>query len=361
MTHMNTMHCTRNRLSATGRIAGFYRAILMMAAIILAGCAESSDSGGPPFSADLLPPMILSSTTLDERRILIVFDEPIHAPILETAVKPVLPMADITPDGSELIITFSEDQSIGVDYVLRMSVSDGSGNSLSFLYRFSGWNPDVPDILVNELNPRGSSSTPDCVELLAKSSGNLGGLRLLIGTVENYSAELIFPALEVAAGDFIVVHAKPEGLPEEVDELEGLDESGGRLALDTARDFWLSDAPGIPGNNGAVTLFSRRGGPVLDAVIWSDREELLEEERLGWTADGYDFACDLADTDEWIWDGDTAVPSPEDAVDVSSSTATRSLCRRSSGVDTDGREDWHTVPTSGQTFGLPNSDEVYVP
>ncbi|MDT8299334.1 MAG: hypothetical protein RQ801_13600, partial [Spirochaetaceae bacterium] len=88
----------------------------MTTAIILAGCAETSDSGGPPFSADLLPPMILSSTTLDERRILIVFDEPVHAPILETAVEPVLPIAEITPDGSELIVTFSEDQSIGVDY-----------------------------------------------------------------------------------------------------------------------------------------------------------------------------------------------------------------------------------------------------
>jgi hypothetical protein len=333
----------------------------MTTAIILAGCAETSDSGGPPFSADLLPPMILSSTTLDERRILIVFDEPVHAPILETAVEPVLPVADITPEGNEIIVTFSEDQSIGVDYILRMSVSDASDNSLSFLYRFSGWNPRVPDILVNELNPRGSSSTPDCIELLAKSPGNLGGLRLLIGTVENYSAEFVFPAVELAEGEFIVVHTKPEGLPEEVDELEGLDESGGRLALDTARDFWLTDAPGLPGNNGAVTLFSRRGGPILDAVIWSDREKILEDERLGWTADGYDFACDLAEADEWIWDGATAVPSPEDAVDVSLSTATRSLCRWSYGADTNGPDDWHTVPTSGQTFGLPNSDEVYVP
>jgi len=242
-----------------------------------------------------------------------------------------------------------------------MSVSDASGNSLSFLYGFSGWNPRVPDILVNELNPRGSSTTPDCIELYAETAGNLGGLCLLVGTVGNYSAELIFPAVEVAEGEFIVVHAKAEGLPEELDELDDLDVSGGRLALDTARDFWLPDAPGLPGNNGAVTLHSRRGGPILDAVIWSGREEVIEDEHLGWTSDGYDFACDLAESGDWYWDGENTVPSPEDAVDVSSSTATRSLCRWSSGADTDGPDDWHTVPTGGQTFGMTNSDEVYLP
>jgi hypothetical protein len=50
-----------------------------------------------------------------------------------------------------------------------------------------------------------------------------------------------------------------KGLPEEVDELDDLDESGGRLAMDTARDFWLPDAPGLPGNNGAGdSVFQKR-------------------------------------------------------------------------------------------------------
>jgi hypothetical protein len=52
---------------------------------------------------------------------------------------------------------------------------------------------------------------------------------------------------------------------------------------------------------------------------------------------------------------------PEDVVDPEDSTATRSMSRGSDGADTDTAADWHITPTSGYTFGGPNTDEVYEP
>lgn len=329
-------------------------------ALILLGCAPGSDVGGPPFSADLLPPILQSAQTPDERHISFVFDEPIRVTDAIPEISPELPMGEIVADGMRLNIEFTSDQIIGEAYIMRMTVSDEDGNTLSFLHNFSGWNPRVPELLINELNPRGSGNTPDCIELYTIKGGNLGGLCLRVGTDNRYSEELVFPAIEIPDGEYIIVHAKSEGIPEEIDEPGPLNESGGLLSSDTARDFWIPGSPGLPGNNGAVTLFSRRNGPVIDAVIWSDRQDDPADEKLGWTNDGYIFACDLASAAAWDSAG-SEIPFPSDAIDVATSTATRSLCRGSNPVDTDSAGDWHTVPTRGQSFGSANTDDVYVP
>lgn len=308
---------------------------------------------------DLLPPVILSAATLDEYSLEFVFDEPVRAETESLLVQPELPVASVTADGNRIIVAFAEAQGIGTPYVLHLGAGDAAGNSLGFVYEFTGWNPRLPEILINELNPRGSSGTPDCIELFVRSAGNLGGMRLLIGTAGKYSGELVFPALEVADGDFILAHPKSEGLPEEVDELVSRDESGGKLATPTAWDFWFPGSPGLPGNNGAVTLYSRKGGDAVDAVIWSDRSDNTEEEKLGWTGDGYIFAADLSIQGAWVSSGPVSLPS--EAVDVSASTATRSLCRASVPQDSDSAADWHTVPTSGRTFGETNTDDVHNP
>ncbi|RLW69441.1 MAG: hypothetical protein B6D68_02035, partial [spirochete symbiont of Stewartia floridana] len=222
-----------------------------------------------------------------------------------------------------------------------------------------GWNPRVPELLINEINPKGSKSTPDCAELFALTDGNLGGLMFVIGTEGNANDTLVFPAVEISKGDYIVIHTKPEGIPEEIDETEEVNASGGRLALETARDFWMRDAPGLPSNNGAVTLYQRKGGDIIDAVIWSNRADAPEEDDLGWTSAAFPWAQDIGVQGEWTADGE--IPLPSETLPVDSSTATRSLCRGSIPSDSNSPDDWHTVPTRGQTFGMINIDEVYEP
>ncbi len=346
---MNTIHFLR-------RNAGYFVVLLLA---IFFSCAPNAYIEGPPYKIDIQPPVIQSAEVLDNQTIEMRFDEQISSAIENIEIEPELGIASVESDEKRLIVRFSSSQGIGVSYTMRTEVEDLKGNSLSFLYQFSGWNPHVPELLINEINPRGSKSTPDCVELFVLTDGNLGGLMFVIGTEGNAIDTLAFPAIEISKGDYIVIHTKPEGLPEEVDELEEVNTSGGRLALETARDFWMRDAPGLPSNNGAVTLYKRKGGAIIDAVIWSDRDDVPGEDDLGWTSTSFPWVQEIGLQGEWLADGD--IPLPSETLPVGSSTATRSLCRGSIPHDSNAPDDWHTVPTRGQTFGMINIDEVHEP
>jgi len=335
-------------------------AIMLPGMMIMLGCAPNSNVREKSYLIDLVPPILQSAETMDERHLRFIFDEPIAKSDTDPVISPSIAIDTINIEDEQLTIGFETDQEIGREYTLRMDVVDRSGNSSSFLHHFSGWNPRVPGVLINELNPRGTGNTPDCIELFVTKAGNLGGLVLLIGTKSKYRESLLFPAVEVPQGEYILVHTKPEGISEEIDEVSKLDASEGKLATETARDFWMRGAPGLPGNNGAVTLYARKNGPVIDAVLWTNREDDMEDEKLGWTRDGFVFAGDLAEAKAWI-SASGGVPAPSDAVDAGRSTSTRSICRASSPVDTDSAKDWHVVPTRGQTFGSINTDKVYKP
>lgn len=336
-------------------------AIMLFSMMIMFGCAPTSNVRKKSYPIDLVPPILQSAKIMDERHLRFIFDEPVAMSITNPIIDPPIPIEAIDIEGEQLTIVFGADQEIGREYKLPMKVVDGAGNSSLFLYSFSGWNPRVPGILINELNPRGSGNTPDSIELIITKAGNLGGLVLLIGTKNKYRESFTFPAIEAPKGAYIVVHSKPEGISEEIDEISELDESGGKLASDTARDFWIRSAPGLPGNNGAVTLYARKNGPVIDAILWTNREDDLEDEKLGWTRDGFIFASDLAEAKAWT-SASGGIPAPSDAFNnVDLSTSTRTICRASVPEDTDSAKDWHIVPTRGQTFGFVNTDKVHKP
>ena len=324
-----------------------------------AGCAPGSDADGPPFSADILPPTVVKSEVLNEHLIRFTFSEPASGQPEGIHIEPPLPVESIKPDGNSILVRFAEAQKIAQDYVMRLKVSDKAGNSLSFLYKFSGWNPRVPKILINELSPRGSKTRPDAVELLVMSPGNIGGMVFTVGTEEKAKGKFVMPLVEVQSGDFIVMHTKPQGIPAEVNETDAVNVSGGRLAVDTARDFWMAEAPGLPGNNGAAVLYARRGGRVVDAVIWSSRADKPDDEYLGWTRESFQWASSLAAAGAWESSGEAVLPSQ--AVQPEGSTSTRSICRGTDAEDTDTRADWHIVPTRGASFGAPNTDAVHQP
>jgi len=349
---------------AYGRqIKGFFQltaVIMLFIMITMPGCAPNSNGRGKPHPIDILPPILQSAETLDKRHLRFTFDESIVVSDVNPVINPPIVIDSINVENEQLTVGFGADQEIGRQYTLRMSVADESGNSLSFLYNFSGWNPRIPGILLNELNPRGTGNTPDCIELFVTQAGNLGGLVLLIGTKNKYKESFLFPAVEVSQGEYILVHAKAEGISAEIDETSEMDASGGKLASDNARDFWMRGSPGLPGNNGAVTLYARKGGSIIDAILWTNREDNDEDRKLGWTHDSFIFASDLAEAKAWT-SASGGIPLPSEAVNASFSTATRSICRASAPEDTNSANDWHIVPTRGQSFGAINTDRVYEP
>jgi len=212
---------------------------------------------------------------------------------------------------------------------------------------------------INEFTPRGSGNHPDALEILVLSGGNMGGATLYQGVPEGWRDRLVFPAFTVSAGEFIVVHFKPEGLVEEIDETGSKSASGGRDATDTAYDFWLRDSRGIGGNNGVITLYDRPGGRLLDGILYSNRTSDSDDRYLGFgTRDVMEWAQQLQVEGGWSWTG-TRI-RPEDGVNPEGSTGTRSICR-TPGEDSDGREDWYIVPTRQASFGRENSREIYSP
>jgi hypothetical protein len=206
------------------------------------------------------------------------------------------------------------------------------------------------------------------------------------GTPNNYDDRLIFPAFPVSAGEFLVIHFKPEGIAEEVNETESKDLSGGLDASDLAYDFWIPEGAGISGNNGVISCYDRPGGAILDGVLYSNRTSDSDEKYGGFgTRDSWERAQELVADGGWLIAGEQV--RPEDAVSPEGSTGTRSICRSAgaagsadatgpgdagsgeadmvdtdtAAVDTDTAADWHIVPTRGFTFGEENLDAIYSP
>jgi hypothetical protein len=357
---------------------------LMILSSVLKACALSTlclcTCCGPiadireSLDPDLIPPQLLNVRTLSAGQLELTFDEPPVCRSEDLAVEPSLPVLGIRTGDSRLVIE-TDLQTPGLPYQLKAVVEDASGNGLHFLTRFYGFNGEVPRLLINEFTTRGTGNHPDAVELMATEGGNMGGVVLYEGTPANYDDRLIFPAFPVAAGQFLIIHFKPEGIAEEVDETESTDLSGGLDASDRAYDFWIPGGGGISGNNGVISCYDRPGGAILDGVLYSNRTSESDEQYGGFgTPDSWERARELAADGGWLIAGERV--RPEDAVSPEGSTGTRSICRSSgTGVaasgdtaavdagaaDTDTAADWHIVPTMGFTFGEANSDEIYVP
>ena len=309
---------------------------------------------------DLFPPVIENILPLDEYTIRLDFNEPVlieSIPILE----PELDTLSVSPLESSLIINLNNTQTAGKKYVIDATVSDATGNKMSFIFPFYGYNPDIPGLLINEFTTQGSSSHPDIVELLITSDGNPAGLWIVEGTTDYPEQGICLPSFAVKRGDYILIHFKPQGIPEETDE-DGDDiaVSGGYDASPTARDFWVPGGSGLSGNNGVIAVYAAPGAGLIDAVLYSNRTTASDEKYSGFGSTRMlDKTIQLAAEEGWNGTGTDGALRPEDAVNPDDSTATRSMCRTSVPSDTDSSADWHIVPTSSSTFGEINIDEVY--
>jgi hypothetical protein len=239
-----------------------------------------------------------------------------------------------------------------------LTVSDTAGNSLWMIVRFYGFNPDLPTLVINEFTTQGSKTHPDLVEIKVLSGGNLGGVAFFRGTASLNTSRFVFPAMNVQPGDFILIHTKPAGISEEKNETAGKDVSGGLDASPSAYDFWMKDGQGLSGNNGIISIYSSPHGSLLDAVLYSTR---TSDSDIQWRGFG---SHDLREqADELIrlqaWQKSGELVAPEDSVNPEDSTATRSICRAADSGDTDGKSDFHIVPTKKASFGRDNSGEVF--
>jgi hypothetical protein len=334
------------------------KACLLLTLCLCTCCGPFSDVR-EHLDPDLRPPLLLGVRTVSEEHLELLFDEPPFCRVEEIAIDPPLGVVSAWSEGCHLVVQV-DSQLPGAPYRIEALVEDETGNGLHFMAVFYGFNGQLPGLLINEFTTRGTGNHPDAVELKVTEEGNMAGVVLYGGTPGSHDGNLVFPAFPVSAGDYLIVHFKPQGLPEEVNETEARDLSGGLDASDRAYDFWIPEGTGLSGNNGVVSLYTRPGGEILDGVLYSNRSSGSDERYSGFgTRDSLDRALELAADGGWAVS--EAGIRPEDAVSPEGSTGTRSICRASCPADTDSAADWHIVPTRGSTFGRENSDEVYAP
>jgi hypothetical protein len=336
---------------------GICRACCMATCLALASCGPGSDGTSPP--VDLRPPVVLAVRSTGPAEVCLEFDEEARVAREKVRIDPALAVGGVTASGVTVTLEAGR-QSPGLLYRLEAEAEDARGNSASFVAEFHGFNPRVPRCILNEFITRGTDAHPDLLEIKVLADGDMGGVAVYEGTPGSFDDRLVFPSFEVRAGAFILAHFRPTGDPAEMDETSDPSASGGLDSSPSAYDFWVRGGDGLGGNNGVLSLFSSPGGLLLDGVLYSNRTSESDELYGGFgSAEVLVRASELVSAGGWVTAGDG--PAPEDAVNPDGSTSTRSICRWSSGEDTDGAADWHIVPTRGSTFGAENSDEVYVP
>lgn len=336
--------------------------LIISSSILSASCLSCGPAADlRDFSdTDLFPPVILNILPVNESVIMLEFNETVtieSQPVLEPDLGEVL----IKPDNKSLSLSFSREQKAGVQYVISADVSDETGNSMNFLVSFYGYNPNLPKLLINEFTCQGSTKHPDIVELLITKGGDLAGLWIVEGTTDYPEESICLPQCLVETGDLILIHFKPQGTDEEINETEDLiDISGGYDAAPAARDFWVKGGNGLSGNNGVIAVYTAPGGSLVDAVLYSNRTTASDEKYSGFGSTRM-LEKSRAMLEEGGWAGTEDFLRPEDAVNPEDSTATRSICRASVPADTDSKADWHIVPTSSSSFGEINNDMIFEP
>jgi hypothetical protein len=331
--------------------------LLLVPALLPTACGPLEDLR-EKLEPDLKPPVLLGLRAR-EWSLELDFDEPPLCGPEQVRALPALEVSEVRVEDNRLCLT-CPGQDAGQRYVLEIEVGDARGNLLELAVELYGYNPAPPHLLINEFTTQGSDTHPDLVELFAAGGGNMAGLALYQGTAGSWDDRLVFPPFEVRVGEFVLVHFKPQGLPEERDEPGDPALSGGLDSSPAAYDFWVPGGTGLSGNNGVLSLYDRPGGKLCDGVLYSNRTSASDSVYRGFgSAATLTRAEELAREGGWIA-AEEAI-RPEDAVNPEGSTATRSLCRSSDSTDSDSAADWHIVPTRGFTFGAANSEERYVP
>ena len=226
------------------------------------GCSACSfqDSEELLMEPDLSPPRLLEVLPTDSPEVLILFDEPVKVESesisLESGETALLTVSDET----SLVLMPQNPLIPGIQYKASLCVEDLRGNSCRFVLMFWGWNPRVPDLLINEFNPEGSENNPDCIELYARSDGNTAGMCLYYGTRRFYEYRYVLPNIEVQAGDYLIIHCRRDFLSDEISESQDKTQSGGKLSSDNAWDLWIPEDQGLSGANGILTLYNAPKG-----------------------------------------------------------------------------------------------------
>ena len=305
-------------------------AAAMLLAVLL-GCShdpEPEEVFNILGAADNVSPALVSVQSVSGSTVRLEFSEPVR--VYGNSFEPLTARAD----GKFVYVGLNASLRPGTRSDVRGRVKDYSGNTTGFTIQVWGYNPDLPEILINEFTTKGTAKSPDRTELLVTGPGNINGMTLYNGVPDNFDSYVVFGDTDVDSGDMIVVWWTEE-LPAPV-SAEGV------------VNICAGCGEGLPSNNGAIVLCSSpaMGADVLDAVVYSN---------FSASYDGYGTRS-AKERATWVIESGACKGDP---LDSTASTATRSMSRLPDGRDSDSGNDWIITVTGGSTFGAVNSSEAY--
>ncbi len=330
--------------------------LMLLVMVSAAGCTLPED-GRELIRQDFVPPQFISATGQDAHTVVLEFDSPVYAADELLLIGPY--HAQVSGQGTGTVQLHIEPAiPPGTSAMLEGTFRDGSGNQLHLITPIYGYNADAASLVINEFTTRGSQAHPDRVELLAAEGGSTAGITFFDGTKHDYRQKKMLPDISVESGDFVIIHCRPESSAWE-DETEDRASSSHPGSHDEAWDVFIPGGRGLSANNGVLTLYDTPDGTLTDGVFYSDRTSESDDRYRGFGSPAMLNRVEMLCREQG-WEALPEEVRPEDGIDSSESSATRSMSRLP-GSFSGTNEDWITVPTRGSTFGQVNGTDEYRP
>lgn len=310
-------------------------------AFLLYGCSPLPVFEGI-LSVDAEPPCYVSAKMPKADRLTVVFSEAVK--LSSARFDPEVPVAASGDGTAEVTIDFSRPLECGRRYVMDLTAEDADGNTVTVLAPFIGRNDHPARLVINEIRTEYAKPKVEYIELFVKEAGQLGGLSVVTTASGFAEPVLVFPPLDVASGEYVVVHLRSieEGL---VDETGAVDASGGTDSSPSARDFWVGGAEKRIHKTDVVAVLDTEGDPLDGAAFTETPGSDWKNEELS------SAAAFLAEKGAW----------PGEPASSLGCTTTRTLGRSALSIDTDSKADWKVTATGGASPGSVNSETAYAP
>ena len=296
-------------------------------------------------------PMFLSCKAVSETEIEFLFSKPVS--VVSVHFSPAVKVEGVE-DGSTVRVNFTGGPGPGEKLTADILAGDDKGNTINVLVPLRTRNSRVPRLLINELRTEYSKPKCEFIEFKTLEAGNMGALRVYIAG--NYKAPLVyeFPPVEVASGEYVVLHLRTTEEDVNRDELgKNLEASGGADSSPTARDMWIPGSTKLLRKTDAVYIMDQ-DDRVIDAVLLSENKDPW------WSKDYFAEAAELLSNSGAWKSPDGKICSPADAFQSTGTTVTRTICRDETlAGNSRSAADWYITANSNATPGKPNSAKRY--
>ncbi|MCQ2572568.1 MAG: hypothetical protein MJ182_01605 [Treponema sp.] len=253
---------------------------IMLLSIFPVSCRVSL-SGLEIIGADCKVPVLENYEILDSKRIKMNFSDSINlisAGISENKESEILPEKIEYPEedsGKTVIVYLQKETDIGKKYIFTGEVENINGSTLTFSYKFTGYNNKTPNLIFSEIAD-GSQKKKDYtlyeyIEFYALSEGNLAGLKIS-SINDGDTSSFNFPSVEIHKGDYVTVHFRKTGNQESlcINETTDISESKSQGSSPSSWDFWIeSQDSHLGASQDIILLENTNNNKILQAVCYS--------------------------------------------------------------------------------------------